>query len=129
MPLRGARYLPAPVLMHLVRSRIASGYCDAERANRSLDHYMRPFIAPGGHTVLAEQLAAVAGDKSVVEGHIDVPTAIIAGVNDPFVSVNEAKALQAAIPGATLEILPDAHYAPEESPERVAQVITQLLER
>lgn len=127
-PLRGARYLPAAVLIRLVRSRIASGYCDANRANRSLDHYMRPFLAPGGHVVIAAQLAAVA-DQSPVESHIDAPTAIIAGVNDPFVSVNEAKALQAAIPGATLEVLPDAHYAPEESPERVAHIITQLLER
>jgi pimeloyl-ACP methyl ester carboxylesterase len=65
----------------------------------------------------------------VVEGHFDAPTAIIAGVNDPFVSVNEARALHATIPGSTLEMLPDAHYAPEESPERVAQVITDLLAR
>ncbi len=129
MPLRSARHLPAPLLLHLVRSRITSGYCDAERASRSLDHYLRPFVVPGGHAVIAEQLAAIAGDRSVVEAPINAPTAIIAGVNDPFVSVDEARALQAAIPGATLEILPDAHYAPEESPERVAQVITQLLER
>lgn len=128
-PLRGARYLPAQLLMHLVRSRIASGYVDAERANRSLDHYMRPFVAPGGHAVIAAQLAAVAGDRSVVETTVDAPTAIIAGANDPFVSVSEAKALHAAIPASTLEVLPDSHYAPEESPERVAQVITQLLER
>jgi pimeloyl-ACP methyl ester carboxylesterase len=128
-PLRGARYLPGPLLIHLVRSRIASGYTDAARANRSLDHYMRPFIAPGGHAVIAAQLSAVASDKSVVEATVDVPTAIIAGTNDPFVSVNEAKALHAAVPGSTLEVLPDSHYAPEESPERVAQVITQLLER
>ena len=128
-PLRGARYLPGPLLMHFVRSRIASGYVDAGRANRSLDHYMRPFVAPGGHAVIAAHLSAVASDRSLVEPNVEVPTAIIAGTSDPFVSMNEAKALHAAIPGATLEVLPDSHYAPEESPERVAQVITQLLER
>lgn len=128
VPLRGARYLPAPLLIHLVRSHIASGYVDAERASRSLDHYMRPFIAPGGQAVMAAQLAAVAND-SPVDSAVDVPTAIIAGESDPFVSVDEAKALHAAIPGSTLEVLADSHYAPEESPERVMQVITQLLGR
>jgi pimeloyl-ACP methyl ester carboxylesterase len=128
-PLRGARYLPGALLMHLVRARIASGYVDAARAYRSLDHYMRPFAAPGGHAVIAAQLAAVAGEASTVETQVAVPTAIIAGASDPFVAVNDARALQGAIPGATLEVLADAHYAPEESPERVAQIITELLER
>lgn len=90
---------------------------------------MRPFAAPGGHVALAAQLAAVAGDTSTAEQEFDGPTAIIAGASDPFVAVDDARRLQAAIPQATLEVLPDAHYAPEESPERVAQVITQLLER
>jgi pimeloyl-ACP methyl ester carboxylesterase len=128
-PLRGARFIPAPLLMTAVRARLIRGYCDAARASRSLDHYMRPFVAPGGHAVLAAQLSAVAGETTAAPAPLDVPAAIIAGANDPFVSLDEARALQAAIPGATLEVLADAHYAPEESPERVTQVITELLER
>jgi len=128
VPLRGARYLPGALLMHLVRARIASGYVDAGRAYRSLDHYMRPFMAPGGHAVIAAQLAAVASDSHVVDNPV-APTAIIAGESDPFVAVHDAETLQASIPGATLDVLSDAHYAPEESPERVARVITDLLAR
>jgi pimeloyl-ACP methyl ester carboxylesterase len=41
-----------------------------------------------------------------------------------------AERLRAAIPGATLDLLPDArHFLPEESPERVAAAITTLLAR
>jgi pimeloyl-ACP methyl ester carboxylesterase len=132
--LRGARYVPAPVLMSAVRSRLQRGYVDAERAHRSLDQYMRPFTAPGGHATLGTQLAALGSPDDLIAHKIvfdatHKPTAIIAGANDPFESVKWARALQQFNPAATLDILPDAHYAPEESPERVAQIITELLER
>jgi pimeloyl-ACP methyl ester carboxylesterase len=127
-PLRGARYLPAPLVLRAVRSRIASGYVDAAKASRSLAHYMRPFVAPGGGAIVVAQLEALA-DEEVIASSVARPTAIIAGENDPFVSIDDARALHAAMPGATLDVLPDAHYAPDESPERVAQVITALLLR
>ena len=132
--LRGARYVPEPLLRSAVRSRIRRGYVDAERANRSLDHYMRPFAAPGGHAALGAQLAALPSDedRAACQFVFDArqkPTALVAGANDPFESLGSARAVQALNPSATLDVLSDAHYAPEESPERVAQVITQLLER
>jgi pimeloyl-ACP methyl ester carboxylesterase len=113
--------------MSAVRSRLRRGYVDAGRANRSLDHYMRPFTAPGGHAVLGALLAAFGSQED--HGATAKPTAIIAGANDPFEPVDAMRALQKLNPDATLEVLPDAHYAPDESPERVAQVITQLMER
>jgi pimeloyl-ACP methyl ester carboxylesterase len=61
-PLRGARLVPGSLLVRLARARIAAGYVDAERANRSLDHFMRPFVAPGGHAAMAAQLAALGTD-------------------------------------------------------------------
>lgn len=126
--LRGARYVPTPLLMSAVRSRIRRGYVDAERANRSLEHYMRPFATPEGHTVLGAQLAAMPADETLA-ACLTKPMALVAGANDPFESVVAAQGIQALNPSATLDVLSDAHYAPEESPERVAQVITQLLER
>jgi pimeloyl-ACP methyl ester carboxylesterase len=132
--LAAARYVPAPLLMGAVRSRIRRGYVNAERANRSLDHYMRPFAAPGGHATLGAQLAALPHDENlaacqfVFDARIK-PTALVVGANDPFESVAAARAVEALNPSATLDVLSDGHYAPEESPERVAQVITQLLER
>jgi pimeloyl-ACP methyl ester carboxylesterase len=44
--------------------------------------------------------------------------------------VSIARRLESEIPGATLEVLPDGrHFTPEESPERVAEVIGELLKR
>jgi pimeloyl-ACP methyl ester carboxylesterase len=125
---RGIRHVPAALLVPAVRSRLARGYVDAERANRSLDHFMRAFAAPGGAAVIKAQLAALSKEDEAI-ADIRVPTAIVAGANDPFVAVDDVRALQAEIPGATLEVLTDAHYAPEESPEGVARVITDLLTR
>jgi pimeloyl-ACP methyl ester carboxylesterase len=124
---RGIRFVPTALLIPAVRSRLARGYCDPERANRSLDHFMRPFAVPGGQAVLKAQLAALATAEPAQE--IRVPTALIAGGNDPFVAVDEVQALQDTIPGATLEVSTDAHYSPDESPEFVARVITELLTR
>jgi len=126
--LRGARYVPTPMLMSAVRSRIRRGYVDAERGNRSLEHYMRPFATPEGHAVLGAQLAALPNDENLA-ACLTKPMALVAGANDPFESVAAAQTVQALNPSATLDVLSDAHYAPEESPERVAQIITQLLER
>jgi pimeloyl-ACP methyl ester carboxylesterase len=132
--LRSAPYTPAPVLMAVVRSRLRRGYINTEQANRSLDQYMRPFAIPGGHAVLTAQLTALANDDdrrgfNIIPDAAQTPTAIIVGENDPYASVDEARKAQTLNPEATIDVLPDAHYAPEESPERVAQVITQLLER
>ena len=63
-------------------------------------------------------------------GSVPAPTAIIHGAHDPFLSLHSARRLQQAIRGATLEVL-DAgrHFLPEESPERVAELIAALIER
>lgn len=126
---RGLRFVPKALLVRSLRRRMARGYVDAERASRSLDHFMRPFSSPGGDVVVNAQLAALTADDEAIAPDIHVPTAIIAGANDPFVAVDDVRALHAAIQGATLEVLSDAHYSPEESPERVAHVITELLTR
>jgi 3-oxoadipate enol-lactonase len=62
--------------------------------------------------------------------NVVAPTAIMAGAHDPFLPVSIAERLRAAIPGATLDVVPDArHFLPEESPECVAATITSLLSR
>ena len=57
------------------------------------------------------------------------PTSIIHGAHDPFLPVSSARRLQQAIRGSTLEILESGrHFLPEESPERLAELITALIE-
>jgi len=73
----------------------------------------------------SETLAIEPRLKNVV-----APTAILWGAEDPFLPVAIGRRLHAEIPGSTLAVVPDArHFTPEESPEKVADVLTELLAR
>ncbi len=131
--LRGVGRLPAALLLPAIRSRLARGFIDPERAARSLDQYLRPFCTPAGHAALHAHLDALADERTPpgpASGPITVPAAIIGGTHDPFVPADQLRALEASFPKATVELLTDSrHYAPEESPEHVARVLTGLLAR
>jgi 3-oxoadipate enol-lactonase len=61
---------------------------------------------------------------------IPAPTAIVWGAHDPFLPPAIAKRLHESIPGSTLDLLPDVrHFTPEEAPEKIASIITNLLGR
>ena len=61
---------------------------------------------------------------------VTVPTQILWGAEDPFLPVAIGRRLNADIPGSTLAVVPDArHFTPEEAPEKVAEVLTELLAR
>ena len=61
---------------------------------------------------------------------ISAPTAVIWGAHDSFLPLKLGKRLAAAIPGATLEVVPGArHFTPEDAPRPVADAIADLLRR
>ena len=56
--------------------------------------------------------------------------AIIWGEADPFIPVSIGERLRAAIPGATLTVIPEArHFVPEDAPEALTTVLGELLRR
>lgn len=55
------------------------------------------------------------------------PTLIVWGRNDPFFTVEGAKAYQRDIPGAELHLLDTGHFALEEESEAIARHITDFL--
>lgn len=128
-----ARFAPTWLWQSLARSALASGYVDAERGGRSADVFLRPFSAEGGGKLFAQHFAELRGQDFMTgsnPGQIAVPTAILAGRNDPFVTVDEARTLQQLIPGATLQVCDSQrHFLPEEAPSEVAAAITALLAR
>jgi pimeloyl-ACP methyl ester carboxylesterase len=129
IPTAGA--LPGPLLLGALRRRLASGYLDADRAARAIDHYLRPFAAPPGRDVIVAQLKALAEDElpDAVE-EITAPTIVATGDADPIATPAIAEALAARIPRATVESIGHvAHYAPDESPEHTMRAIRHLLER
>jgi pimeloyl-ACP methyl ester carboxylesterase len=59
-----------------------------------------------------------------------VPTSLIWGRRDRLLPLLLGQRLQAAIPGATLDVIPDVgHFTPEEAPQRISESIAVLLKR
>jgi hypothetical protein len=83
--------------------------------------------------VIAQHFAELRGQDVMtgsVAGQINVPTAILAGHDDPFVSVDAVRTLQQSIPKATLRVCDSQrHFLPEEAPSEVAATIAELLAR
>jgi pimeloyl-ACP methyl ester carboxylesterase len=128
------RHLPATWLLSILRTDLMRGYLTSGRAAPSIDMYVRPFASPEGRDALVAHLSAL--DSTETKGleprlkDIVAPTAIVWGAEDPFLSPELGRRLQRMIPGATLDVIADQrHFTPEEAPERVAEVITRLLER
>ena len=128
------RHLPATWLLGVLKTDLARGYVDADLAARSIDRYIKNFSSPTGRDLLVTHLEALDSADTVEIGArlglVPAPTAIIHGAHDPFMSTSSARRLHQAIRGSTLDVL-DAgrHFLPEESPERIAQIIAELIEK
>lgn len=132
MPL--TRYLPAAWLLSMFRADLLRGYVAGERGSHSIEQYVRLFSTEAGRSALIAHLSALdPGETRAMEPRLkDVvaPTAIVWGAEDSFLSPEIGRRLAAAIPGATLDVIPGVrHFTPEDAPERVATTIAQLLER
>lgn len=129
-----ARFLPARILLAILRRDIARGYIDPHHAERSIGLYLRPFCDAAGHAAVVAHIKALARDGMAdLTGQlssISVPTSLIWGQEDRVVPVSIGRRLQEAIPGATLDVIAGArHFTPEESPRQIADTIAALLER
>lgn len=128
------RHLPANWLLGLLRADLVRGYAAADRGARSVDMYLRPFAGPDGREVLTAHLAALDGVEVAAlaarAADVVAPTAIAWGAHDPFLDAAVAERLHRALPGSTLHLVPDVrHFVPEEAPEQVAAVVSDLLTR
>ena len=128
------RHLPAQWLLSILRTDLMRGYTEAERGAHSIDQYVLPFASPEGRDAFMEHLLALDSADTMALAprlkDIVAPTAIVWGAHDPFLPPPVGRRLQESIPGATLDLLPDVrHFTPEEAPEQIASVITNLLAR
>jgi len=78
-------------------------------------------------------LSLDSSETKAIEGRLKdivAPTAIMWGAEDPFLPVAIGRRLNSEIRGSTLTVVPDVrHFVPEEAPEKVADVLTELLAR
>ncbi|HYD53243.1 MAG TPA: alpha/beta fold hydrolase [Gemmatimonadaceae bacterium] len=128
------RHLPPTWLLSVLRNDLLRGYDDQERGQHSVERYVRPFATPEGRDAFMQHLLALdpADTQAIAPRLKDVvaPVAIVWGQHDPFLPTALAERLQAAIPSATLDVIPNArHFTPEECPNRVGDAVAALLKR
>ena len=128
-----SKWLPSRLVISVLHRELARGYADPARAARSIDLYLRPFGDAAGRAALVSHLEALkrahGGDRSD-SPPVSTPTALLWGDHDRVTPLSMGRRLQAAIPGATLDVIAGArHFTPEESPRQVAEAIAGLLSR
>jgi len=100
----------------------------------SIDRFIRPFASEEGRETFMQHLRALdAGETRALAERLDeitIPTAVVWGAHDSFLPVKLGRRLAAAIPGATLTVVPGArHFLPEDAPRPLADAIAALLTR
>jgi len=128
------RFLPASLMLSVLRTDLERGYAEQARGDHSVELYAKPFATPEGRDLLVEHLTAL--DSRETEAlasrlkDVVAPTAIVWGAHDPFLPTSIGRRLHEAIPDSTLDIVPDVrHFTPEEAPETIGNVLEGLLAR
>jgi len=80
----------------------------------------------GGETFRRQALVRRDGDMDLLPA-IGCPTLVVAGSRDRLRSLDEARELQAGIPGATLRIIDAGHMIPMEAPEELSAALLAFL--
>jgi pimeloyl-ACP methyl ester carboxylesterase len=121
---------PSLAFSGLSRIAVASSLHPKQRDNEALIERVRAMgVRLGGEVFRRQSMLERPGDLDrLIE--IRCPTLVVAAAQDQLRSLEEARELQAGIPGATLEVIEDSgHMIPIEAPARLAAVIVPWLER
>jgi pimeloyl-ACP methyl ester carboxylesterase len=121
---------PSIAFSGLSRIAVASSLHPKERGNEALIERVRAMgMRLGGEVFRRQSVLERPGDIDRLH-EIRCPTLVVAAAQDQLRSLEEARELQAGIPGATLEIIEDTgHMIPIEAPQRLADVIVPWLAR
>jgi pimeloyl-ACP methyl ester carboxylesterase len=125
--------LPAAIHEGLVRAYV--GTAQPRPLHRQVeDALARPWLSAEGQAAFYRQMAH-ADERHTAEiepllGGIDVPTLVVWGARDPWIPVERGRELASRIPGARLEVLPEAgHLLHEEEPEELARLLATAASR
>ena len=103
---------------------------DEERVLAQLDLARRDPHPISRHGYLRQHAAVMAHDTSGRLGRIAAPTLVLVGAEDVLTPVHESEALAAAIPGATLRVLPrGGHGFFGEYPAETSAALREFLMR
>jgi pimeloyl-ACP methyl ester carboxylesterase len=113
---------------HIHRQMVATHLRTAiyrDISNLELEPYLQPWLGPSGQAAYYRQVAQF--DERYTREieprypEIKVPTLVLWGENDAWLDPDVGHRLASTIPGARLQLIPDAgHFAPEDQPGAVA---------
>jgi pimeloyl-ACP methyl ester carboxylesterase len=119
---------PSIAFSGLSRTAVATSLHPKDRDNEVLIERVRAMgTRLGGEVFRRQSMLERPGD---LDRLIDIrcPTLVVAAAQDQLRSLEEARELQAGIPGAALELIEDTgHMIPIEAPQRLAEVIVPWL--
>lgn len=123
-----------------IRARMMSGYVNRDAGAKSCARYLKPFGDAPGAAVLGRHIRALRAEQLFANGitprsversgevRPSIPTMIVRGSRDSLVRASAAQQLTGSLPGATMHVLDGiGHFAPEEAPMRLSQVLATLL--
>jgi pimeloyl-ACP methyl ester carboxylesterase len=119
---------PSIAFSGLSRTAVATSLHPKDRDNEALIERVRAMgTRLGGEVFRRQSMLERPGDLQRLH-EIRCPTLVVAASHDQLRSMEEARELQAGIPGAILEVIEDSgHMIPIEAPERLAKVIVPWL--
>jgi haloalkane dehalogenase len=116
----------------VLRNAFTVGTGDVEFALADLERYLDPWRDPSVIPAFFRWARALDGlglrELRAAMGSWTMPTLVLWGERDPFHDVAIAEELQAAIPTASLGVVPGCgHFLPEEAPETIFPIIAEYL--
>lgn len=123
------RAAPSIAFSGLSRTAVATSLHPSQRDNDALIERVRAMgVRLGGEVFRRQSMLERPGDLARSD-EIRCPTLVVAAAEDRLRSLDEAREMAAAIPGARLEIIEDSgHMIPIEAPQRLLEVIVPWLE-
>jgi pimeloyl-ACP methyl ester carboxylesterase len=121
---------PSIAFSGLSRTAVATSLHPRERNNEAMIERVRAMgTRLGGEVFRRQSMLERPGDLHRLH-EIRCPTLVVAAGHDQLRSLDEAREMQAGIPGAELAVIEDSgHMIPIEAPERLADAIVPWLER
>ena len=122
-----------PAAMH---EALVTAYIQGAAAGRlpgaTVEQLVAPWLGPVGQVAFYRQIAAAdqrwTDEVEPLYPTIEVPGLVVWGEEDPWIPVDRARALAAAIPGARLELVEGVgHLVPLEAPDRLTEVLVSWL--
>lgn len=120
---------PSIAFSGLSRVAVASSLHPKQRDNEAMIERVRAMgVRLGGEVFRRQSMLDRPGDLDRAH-EIQCPTLVVAAAEDRLRSIEEAREMADAIPGAVLEIVEDSgHMIPIEAPQRLLEIVVPWLE-